>query len=179
MVKHEKYVRKRRRDDGPGFPVWRTVVNILILAIPPAVGFWGLFDLWGGVIAVSYLGGILLYLLIVAPWVTCTHCGYFERWCPFGLGKLSAAMYSFGSGNVEAGNRVKVYFWSIWYSVLPTASYVYYLYSGFTFGKLVYFIVFVIALALFWVNSTVCCNFGSERRICPLLTLGGKEKPVK
>jgi|GEM_PF-1879619 len=179
MVKYRKYVRKRRRDDNAGFPVWRTLVNILLLVLPPAIGFWGLFELWGGVIAILYLSGILLYLLIIAPWVTCTHCDYFGRTCPFGLGKLSAATYSFSSGNVEAGNRVKVYFWSVWYSILPTVSYIYYLYDEFTPGRLTYFVIFAFALVLFWVNSFVCCNFGGERRICPLLTLGGNDRSAK
>lgn len=179
MEKYRKYVRKRRRDDGAGFPTWRTVVNILLLALPPAVGFWGLFELWGGVIAILYLGGILLYLLIIAPWVTCTHCDYFGRLCPFGLGKLSAATYSFGSGNFEAGNRVKVYFWSVWYSILPAVSFVYYLYNELTLGKLVYFLIFITALAFFWANSFFCLNFGRERRICPLLTFRDKDESVK
>ncbi len=179
MVKYRKYVSKRSRDKSAGFPVWRTVVNILLLALPPAVGFWGLFELWGGVIAILYLGVILLYLLIIAPWVTCTHCDYFERLCPFGLGKLSAATYSFGSGNFETGERVRNYFWLIWYTILPTVSYLYYLYNELTLGKLVYFAIFVTALAFFWANSFFCCNFGRERGICLLLTFGGKDESVK
>jgi hypothetical protein len=173
MIRSRKY-KRIRDDDTERFPVWRMVVNILLLILPVAVAFWGLFELWGGFIAVVYLGGVLFYLLIIAPWVTCSLCSYFERLCPFGLGKVSAAMYSFASGNLEVGKRLAKFFWLVWYTILPAVSYIYYLKNEFTLDKLTYFIVFFVLIGLFWVNTLVCCNFGGERRICPLLTPGRK-----
>jgi hypothetical protein len=152
------------------YPVWRMVVNIIILALPPAVCFWGLFGLWSGSIAVLYLSGVLLYILIVAPWVTCTRCTYFDRVCPFGLGLLSAATYNVESGNFEAGERLRKFFWLFWYTFLPTTSYLYYLLTRFTAIKLGYFIAFLLVLGLFWVNVFFYYITGRDKGICLLLS---------
>jgi hypothetical protein len=162
------------RDEGLSYrySVWRLVINIIILALPPAVAFWGFFGLWSGSIAVLYLSGVLLYILIVGPWVTCTHCTYFGRTCPFGLGLLSAATYSIGSGNFETGERLRKFFWLFWYTLLPTISYLFYLITGFTANKLVYFIAFLITLGLFWINALVYYIAGREKGVCLLLSTG-------
>jgi hypothetical protein len=170
-----RYTRVRRRkseESGDGFPVWRMVINLILLALPPAVGFWGLFGLWGGFIAVLYLSGVLLYILIVAPWITCTHCSYFERACPLGLGLLSAATYSYGTGNFEAGERARKFFWLFWYTFLPTVSYLYYLTTGLTPTKLIYFFIFVVVLTLFWINGFAYYITAREKGICLLLSRG-------
>lgn len=163
----------RYGDEGLSYryPVWRMVVNIIILTLPPAAAFWGFFGLWGGFIAVLYLSGVLLYILIVAPWVTCTHCTYFGRTCPFGLGLLSAVTYNVGSGNFETGERLRKSFWVFWYTFLPTISYLYYLITGLAVNKLGYFIVFLVTLGLFWINVYFNYITGRDKGVCLLLSI--------
>ncbi len=157
---------------GARYPVWRMVLNVILLILPPVVGFWGLFDVWNGFISVAYLGGVLLYLLVIAPWITCTNCKYYGQICPFGLGKLSAAMYNFSSGNDDLAARSGKLFWVVWYSIFPAVFYVYFLGTEFRFGILINFVIFVAVLALFWANSFMCCIVGDRKGICALLSHG-------
>lgn len=161
-------------EPAPEYPVWRTVLNVVLFIGPPVIGFWGLFDLLGGFVAIIYTGGVLLYILVIAPWLTCTHCNYFGRVCPFGIGKLASVTYNYASGNRPLGAKTDRVFWAGWYTALPLLAFAYNIAGGFTAGKLVYIILFSAALAAFWAGRLVYYTRPKGPNRCLLLSSENK-----
>jgi hypothetical protein len=80
------------------FPLTRVVfTNILMV-------FWiGLGTLacgfFNNLLSWIYLASAFLMVFVVLRKAVCTHCYYYDKWCPAGWGKLSALLFS--QGNVQ------------------------------------------------------------------------------
>jgi hypothetical protein len=138
-----------------------------VTALPPVIGFWGTFDIAGGIFASAYLAVCLFWYIVVQPKVVCTSCAYYNGVCARGLGKIAALLYRPTVDQDGGGPKLAVIFWRYWYAAVPACGFIYLLIFRFSWMTVIFCGAFVTTAVLaYLVTRNYCCADCQARNSC-------------